>query len=209
MIRCIKLFFLLVVMFCSILSTAQSPLALFSNEWNDVKYAKAFTATHVKYMSDEEKKVIHILNLMRLNPLLFLKSVVMKYPNVSMNPSFENSSYFKSLITTLQNQQPLPVFTPDEKCYNSANCHALISGTKSYVGHDRLSSECKSRQYFSGECCSYGYSTALDIVLTLLIDEDVPSLGHRYALLGPYKNCGVSIQPHRKYGFNAVIDFQY
>jgi hypothetical protein len=47
----------------------------------------------------------------------------------------------------------------------------------------------------------------LEIVLQLLIDEDVPSLGHRRILLEKYQTIGVSIQPHSHYGFNAVLDF--
>ncbi len=205
----LKLLFSFALMFNCILTNAQSPLASFSNEWNDAVYNRANTAADAGYMTTGERNVIHILNLLRMNPALFLKTVVRKYPSMSIYQSLETSSYFISLINTLQQQKPLPVLILNEKCYRSANCHAITSGKKSYVGHDRLSDECKNNQYFSGECCSYGYKAAIDIVLTLLIDKDVPDLGHRNALLGDYKSCGVSIQPHLKYGFNAVIDFQY
>ena len=194
--------------FCSV-GQGQSPLSTFSDEWNDSVYTKANTVSSIDYMSAEEKKVIHILNLMRLNPQLFLKTVVMKYPSLSMYPSLETSPYFISLVSTLENQKPLPLLFPNQKCFTSADCHAITSGRKGYVGHERQLEECKTKQFFSGECCSYGYNNAIDIVLTLLIDKGVPGLGHRINLLSNYKTCGVSIQPHKKYVYNAVIDFNY
>ena len=49
----------------------------------------------------------------------------------------------------------------------------------------------------------------LEIILSLLIDHDVPSLGHREICLSPeFKSVGVSVQPHNsKYNQNAVLDF--
>lgn len=199
-----------VLLFCCTFIKAQSPLSSYSNEWNDAMYTKANTVAEVTYMTSEEKKVIHIMNLMRMNPSLFLRTVVMKYPSISIYNSLEKSSYFLSLIEQLKIQKSLAVLLPDERNFNSAFCHAKTSGEKSYVGHERLTNECKKKQFFAGECCSYGYDNAIDIVLTLLIDKDVPSLGHRYALLSDqYKTCGVSIQPHKTYRFNAVLDFMF
>jgi uncharacterized protein YkwD len=58
------------------------------------------------------------------------------------------------------------------------------------------------------ENCDYGNNKAFDIVMSLLIDEDVPSLGHRENILDPeYKYVGTSIQPHKRYDWNCVIDF--
>jgi hypothetical protein len=42
--------------------------------------------------------------------------------------------------------------------------------------------------------------------MDLLIDEGVPSLGHRIILFKPHTQIGVSIQPHKKYRWNAVLD---
>jgi hypothetical protein len=98
---------------------------------------------------------------------------------------------------------------PDSLCFEGARCHALSSGIKGYVGHDRLTDECKKKWYYNGECCDYGRSTALDIVMGLMIDENVPSLGHRVICLSFFNSIGVSIQPHKIYGKNAVLDFHY
>jgi len=50
-------------------------------------------------------------------------------------------------------------------------------------------------------------NTSKDIVLQLLIDHDVPSLGHRINCLNKdYSKIGVSVQNHLKWDTCAVID---
>ena len=49
----------------------------------------------------------------------------------------------------------------------------------------------------------------LDIVMALLIDKNVPGVGHRKIFLTDYKTVGVSIMPHKTCRNNAVIDFGY
>jgi len=46
-------------------------------------------------------------------------------------------------------------------------------------------------------------------VISLLIDENVHSLGHRKIMLSnEYTLIGVSLQPHINYGTNTVLDFK-
>jgi uncharacterized protein YkwD len=186
-----------------------SPLTAFSAVWNDPKYEGANTAATVTYMSASEKEVIHILNLFRMDPALFNNTVVSKYPAYSGKTALKGSSYYRSLVSALQNMQPLNILQPNQTCFESAWCHAQTSGNAGYVGHERLTAACKKSTYFFGECISYGYNTPLDIVMSLLIDENVPSLGHRKIFLGDYKTVAVSVQPHNTYRYNAVIDFAY
>jgi len=75
-----------------------------------------------------------------------------------------------------------------------------------YVGHTRQTTECKTA--YLGECCAYGNSDPLRIVLQLLIDEGVPSLGHRYICLGRYDVVGIATAPHTGYGSNTVLNFR-
>lgn len=177
-----------------------SPLAGFSSEWNDAKYLKCNTASRVNYMTNAEKEVIYILNLARMNPPLFANSVVKKYPA-------KHTYYYTSLIDTLLLLKPVNLLIPDAKCFESASCHATISGAQGYVGHNRSTDECKNKKHFTGECCDYGHNKPLDIVMSLLIDEGVSSLGHREICLDSYKKLGVSIQFHNLYRFTAVLDF--
>jgi len=187
---------------------ASSPLAPFSKEWNDSRYLKCNTAASASYMNAKEKEVIYILNLLRSNPKLFANTVVQKYPDRSAQNYLRKTREYKSLLKTLQNMEPLPLLYPDQAGYTSAQCHANWSGKRGYVGHDRNQS-CKSKKFFDGECCDYGHNEALEVVVSLLIDERVPSLMHRKICLGLYNKIGVSIQPHKTYRYNAVLDFLY
>jgi uncharacterized protein YkwD len=188
-------------------SITPSPLAEYSMEWNDTKYLKCNTAANATYMTAEERKVIYILNMARMNPPLFAKTVINKYPEKNKWFINRNSYYFTSLVDTMQKLKPINLLYPDQLCYKSAFCHASTTGKAGTVTHDRTTT-CKQQEYFNGECCHYGYNTALDILLSLLIDENVPSLGHRYVCLGSYTKLGVSIQPHSAYKNTAVLDFK-
>jgi len=194
----------------NISGSAVSPLAQYSNEWNDIRYSKCNTAATANYMSKSEKEVIYILNLIRHNPALFARTVLAKYPEVSGNSYLANDVYyFKSLVDTLLTLKPRPILVPDKDCFTSAKCHAYQSGISSYVGHVRKTPDCVASKHYYGECCDYGRTDPLEIVLSLLIDEGIPSLGHRIVCLSDYARIGVAIQPHRQYGTNAVLDFYY
>jgi hypothetical protein len=190
-------------------SNLSSPLSKFSSEWNDPKYLQCNTASSASYMNSKEKEIVYILNLLRTSPRLFASTVVKKYPEYSGNLNLRRTTEFKSLMKTLENMKAVPLVAPDALCYASAQCHAYSSGQRGYVGHERKDKNCKSKKYFNGECCDYGHQDPLDILMSLLVDEKVPSLGHRMICLGPYRIMGVSIQPHRSYGYNAVLDFSY
>jgi uncharacterized protein YkwD len=191
-------------------SSTTSPLATYSSEWNQPQYRLCNTAAKANYMSEKEKTVIYVLNLVRTYPALFAKTVIAQYPSLSGKTDLANDQfYYQSLLTTLQQMAPLPMMADNEKCYQSALCHASLSGKTGYVGHNRNSEECERKKYFYGECCDYGSNDPVEIIIHLLIDKDITSLGHRKILLGKYTSAGVSIQPHAEYRFNTVLDFYY
>jgi hypothetical protein len=185
-----------------------NPLSTYSPLWNTIKFNNLNTAKDAVYLTQEEKEVIWILNQVRYSPQLFLNTVLLNpKSNYYIAPTKRNY-YYSSLIGDLKNAKSISVaLFPDEKAFESAKCHAIESGKVGYVGHDRLSN---CQQNFYGECCHYGDSDPMEIVLALLIDNNVPSLGHRKICLSPqYLTVGVSIQPHTTYRFNAVLDFLY
>ena len=184
----------------------RSPLTIFSTEWDKPEYQVCNTAADVSYLSDKEKQIIYILNLARMNPTLFGKTVVVQFPEYSGEEELKQSSYYRSLLEFLKNKKPMPLLYPEKTLFESAKCHAESSGVSGYVGHNRRSTACKSVETFMGECCQYGYQDPLSIVMDLLIDEGVPSLGHRIILFKPHTQIGVSLQPHNKYRWNSVLD---
>jgi hypothetical protein len=189
-----------------------SPLSRYSKEWNDSKYLPCNTAKGVTYMSKKEKDVIYILNLIRTAPKLFAKTVYAVYPdyiNRAYHQSGDGFDYYQTLMDTLLSMEPVNAMKPDNKCFQSAYCHASTSGTAGIVGHNRVNESCKTKAYFNGECIDYGNNDPLEILLHLLIDDGIPSLGHRNISISPYNTIGVSIQPHKVYRYCTVLDFKY
>jgi hypothetical protein len=189
------------------LSIAQSPLAAYSAAWNNAMYKKANTGAKASYLSSKEKQIIYILNLARMNPPLFASTAVKQFPGRIGDDNLVNHPDYKSLLDTLKKLKPLPLLYPDSLSWVSARCHAASSGENGYVGHERISDKCNAVLHYSGECCHYGYSDPFNIVVSLLVDEDVPSLGHRkILLLKGFSKIGVALAPHKTYGMNTVLD---
>ena len=64
--------------------------------------------------------------------------------------------------------------------------------------------------YASSECLTKGYDTAIDIVVSLLVDDGIKSLGHREALLESNgKYIGVSTAKNKSGKTISVLQFRY
>ena len=185
-----------------------NPLAKFSEEWNALDYEKCNTAKDLKYLTTTERDVIWIINMVRLNPKLFINTVLLNPKSPVYKTIKQRNFYYNSLIDNLKTLVPddSPLM-PDTDLFLTAKCHAYESGKIGYVGHDRKSNICVKDFY--GECCYYGLNDPFDIVISLLIDEKIRDLGHRKIMLSNrYGLIGVSLQPHISYGTNTVLDFK-
>ncbi|HSK12911.1 MAG TPA: CAP domain-containing protein [Phnomibacter sp.] len=187
-----------------------NPLEAFDPVWKDAKYRACNTAKNTRYLTPKEKEVIYVLNLARQYPQQFNQTIVKPWPGKRKRPHLMENSYYLSLQADLAKMRPAPLLRPDSTAWVSAQCHALTSGKMGYTGHDRQTAACKAKERFDGECCHYGSNNALNIIMSLLIDDGVPSLGHRFILLREnYKGIGVSIQPHATYDFNTVLNLTF
>jgi len=185
-----------------------NPLAPWNKTWAAQQYEAANTAAKSSYHSAWEREFVYVMNLARMHPQLFAKTVVQAYPDSSFNPGLRKLKEYKSLLLELQAQAPLTALVPDSACWASAKCHAASSGKAGYVGHDRQSTACEKLMYLRAECCHYGENTPLAAFLSLIIDEGVPGLGHRRTIFAAdYTKVGVSFQPHKTYQTTVVIDF--
>lgn len=171
----------------------------------DTLLRMAHTATEAQYLTKTEQDIIHIINIMRLDPRGFIERVVRPYPDWVNEPKLKNSSYYKSLMQDLAAAGPMRPLKPDEPLFKSARCHAIQSGQTGYLGHER-SEPCDCKLIYGGECCEYGSDKALVVVMQLLIDEGIADVGHRKILMGDYTLIGVAMRPHRTFGVNTVLD---
>ncbi len=173
--------------------------------FTDGEISMANTSSTTEYHTHEEKNMVTWLNLARMNPLKFYK-VVEYYSNVKYGSKYKSNSYVRSLLATLKKMKPIGTLQPDEKMYNLAFCWAKEAGIKGLIGHKRK----KCPYGFLAECCSYNSKDeGFYHIYQLLVDEGVKNLGHRKIMLDTkYTFVGVSIQQHKKYGKNSVMNFK-
>lgn len=179
-------------------------------EWEMPQYLIANTAKGVKYLTEDEKDIIYLMNLVRINPKLFKDTFVKKYLKNGSSTEAE-----RSLVSFLEKQKSLPLLYPSEKLFQASEYHAKDMGNTGLEGHnssDKTSCNKRLERYMKastmGENCEYGSSNPIDIVLQLLIDDGIPDYGHRLNILCPdYGFVGTSKKPHKKYNWNTVMDF--
>ena len=177
----------------------------FAEELSESEITKANTAIDVSYLSAEEKEVIKYVNLVRMYPKKFCRLEVLSINANLGSPLLRRyrSSYGKSLVKELKAMKPLDPLVLSPSLYVDAKCFAKEQGETGEIGHKR--EKCVPRKN-EAECCHYGSDNGLEIVLSMLIDYNVPSLGHRRNLLDArYKRIGVAIGRHVRYVHCCVI----
>lgn len=177
--------------------------------WDAGVVRSLHTAAQEVYLGEEEKKVILFMNMARYDGPLFSESFLEAY---ILENQLENSSYIRSLRRDLKKVRGLKPLSPERDLTAIAQEHARSSGEQGSTGHDgfkeRFEPLMGNPYQHVGENCSYGYERAIDIVISLLIDEGIKSLGHRNNILSPdFNSVGVAIRPHKTYRVNCVMDF--
>ena len=176
------------------------------DEWTDAELAAANTAVNVSYLDTIEKEAIKYLNLARLYPQKYLKLELNSYkgPKGYLEVA-KNDPYRRSLERTLKKQKPLQAVESDSLLYLTAKCLVKEQGKTRRTGHTRI--RCKDD--YVAECISYGMHSGKEIVMQLLIDKGVRSLGHRKICLDEeLKLVGVKHGSHKKNETMSVLDFK-
>ena len=179
------------------------------DRWDSEVIKELHTAVNTEYLNEEEKKVILFMNMARQNGLLFTETFLQTY---IMDNSVRKSKYVKSLTRDLKKISGLQPLQIEEDLTVVAQGHATKSGKTGHTGHKDFKKRFKplmgNPYYHVGENCSYGYEQAIDIVITLMIDEGIKDVGHRKNILNEdFNSVGVAIRPHKNYRINCVIDF--
>lgn len=185
------------------------------------------TTSGAGYLTVSERQLILELNLMRSDPSGYARQYLvplrtcyqgklLKYPDKLPILTNEGVKALEECIRELEKHRPLPVFTPSEGLTMAAREHVQDQSRTGRTGHsgsdgstllDRLD-RYGSWDVSVGENISYGFGEARAIVTALLIDDGVPSRGHRNNFLdSSFRLVGVSIGPHRVYDKMCVIDF--
>jgi len=164
------------------------------------------TARNVSYLSTLEKDIILEMNMVRSSPK--------KYAEMYIDPN--KGAAAKECYNELRKSADRGVLNPKKGLSLAAKDHVLDTGPKgtvSHTGSDGSSMTTRMNRYGSwsggaSENISYGLTTARAITLQLLIDDGVPSRGHRKNIMNKdSKYVGVATGAHKTYGFMCVQDF--
>lgn len=187
------------------------PVTLPWYKWDSLTMNLANTAKNDTSVTNEEKKVIQLLNLCRLNAKLFEETYVAHYLD---SISFKDNKYSTSLKGDLKRiKLPMPLLVLDEELRLFAEAHAEYSGEKGKVGAGNFENRKallpkKYTQNSFAENRQYGDTNTVDIVMALLLDDGIENLEHRKNILNPkFSKVGIAIRPHKKEFSNCVIDF--
>ena len=178
------------------------------SKWTQADKDKANTAINAAFLTAQERDVIYYCNLARLNGKLFAETYLQQYVD---DNKLKKDKYLNSLLIELPKVKNREMLAPQKDLYNCALDIAKTNGTSGSIGHQRYAARFKKhapRYGATAENADYGNNKALDIVMSLLIDVDVPSYGHRKNILNnSFKSVGVCIYTHKKYKHQCVMDF--
>ncbi len=179
----------------------------------DAKLKKILSESEgYKALSNQEKEIAYYLNYARQNPEVFLLKAI----NVFLQSHPEvKSSYTKSLQKTFEGLPPSPIIFPDASFSVVARSHATDLSSHNTVSHnstDGRTFKDRAQSLVKGCGSESIHATpkfhALEALLSLLFDFNVPDLGHRKSLLNPrYHRGGYGVSVNPKGNSIVVIDF--
>jgi len=185
------------------------------------------TAVNVNYLSENEKAVILEINKLRSNPYMYAveylepmltmyKGKMLYMPGNDPIITHEGIIALKDAIAALKKANKAAPLLPDKRLTLAARDHQQDQSRTGQTGHkgsngssisDRIERHGTWDRKIS-ENIFYGDTDARSVVLHLVIDDGVPSRGHRINFLDPeLKYVGVACGTHKKYRFLCVMNF--
>lgn len=185
------------------------------------------TAANVGYLSPLEKEIIFEINLFRSDPAQYAEryiaplakqynNKILSYPGDIPIKTAEGVSALHECVRELKRIKPLPLIYPDEKLTRAADDHTADqsrTGRTGHVGNDNSNLRNRIERYGKwekqiAENIAYGNTSARQVVVFLLIDDNVRSRGHRKTFLNSnLKFVGISCGKHPEYKTMCVMDF--
>ncbi len=178
------------------------------------------------FLSELERQVVAEINLVRTDPRGYARYVkdlkryfdgsLLKFPGEIALQTNEGVTAVNEFYEALMAADPVDSLRPSRGMSHAAKDHVEDQGETTSTGHtggdgsspfDRLA-RYGDWQKTAGENIDYGNNNARRIVLSLLIDDGVPSRGHRKNIFNrEYKAVGVACGRHQEYRYMCVIDF--
>lgn len=127
----------------------------------------------------------------------------------------EGTGAVDDAIDFLERQAPLPALEPGDLLARAAQDFANEQGANGYTGHRSADGDTPGDRVkrlgggiYVGETISYGYDDPAAVVRQLIIDDGLPSRGHRALIFSPGSlYAGVGCGFHARDRFMCVIDY--
>jgi uncharacterized protein YkwD len=188
------------------------------------------TAANVDYLSGIEKDVILEMNKVRTNPKKYAELYIQPQARYFNGKNYsvpgqitivteEGVAAVNNCVTALNRVNSVGVLTPEIGMSLAAKDHVTDQSKTGQTGHngsDRSTPDIRMKRYgvFSGsmigggENIAYGNTAGRDIVCSLLIDDGVPSRGHRTNIMNrAYTQTGVAFGTHSQYRTSCTITY--
>lgn len=192
--------------------------------------ARLATAQHADYLTATERRVVLHLNMLRSDPgryaREFIEPRIPYYRDKVYRPPWTPDYYggtltkegvkaLREAIRDLSAAPPAGLLIPSKGLSLAARDHARDKARHGGMSHtDSAGRDLAERVEQYGywykriaENISYGRDAAVDNIVGLLIDDGVPSRGHRKSLINPdFKLVGVAMDGHPRFGHVCVIN---
>lgn len=196
--------------------------------WNEIERLSGWNASLLdtsiacNFVGQKERDLLILINKLRHNPIRFTEQYLSHYYN---NQFYEEA--FKSLarlssksrqsdqFSSIQNSVADTNLKPELKLFMLAEKQGIDLNTTGGTGHisiegltldERLRNISIDSDCYS-EICSFGKSCPIGILLQLIVDDDeIDNSQNRETLLNDnYSHIGISVQPHKTYGYSCII----
>ena len=173
------------------------------------------------------REVLAEMNLMRSDPQAYIAvlqdyrtqfrgDIVVRPGRINIQTR-EGVAAVDEAIAFLRRQKPMAPLSPDLILALTAGDHVADQGPSGFIGHygsdgwdfaTRVAR--RGGDPYGGENISYGYDTAREVIIQLLVDDNIADRGHRVNLFRDgYVRAGVSCGPHAVFNHMCVIDYGY
>jgi len=177
------------------------------------------------FLNDEEKNMILATNMVRTDPQkfaeLYVKEIIgyyqgklLIYPSEPPIKTKEGKTAALQLHKLLLKTSPMGILFPSPGMSKASKDHALSQGQNGRTGHGfRNASSKRLLQYGQWQICmaeniSYGSQSGHRALISLLIDDNVRSRGHRKNILNKdFNRIGVGSSEHKRYKWSFVITY--
>ena len=183
-------------------------------------------ATGAAQMTAFEQQVLAEVNLARTDPAGYARPIerllqyfdgnLLRIPGTVALRTTEGARAVREAVDALRAQSPLPALAASAGLARAARDHAEDLGPRGAFGHagsDGSRMDARISRYgewdgTAAENISYGSDSPRDVVIGLLVDDGVPSRGHRHNILNAdVRVAGVGCGRHTEYRTMCVIDF--